>query len=281
MDERALDQHFAFGENWQSFLATVTPETITQAERSLSRLFPDGALRNKRVLDVGCGSGLSMLAALRLGAARVHGVDLDPRSVAAARALLGEHAPDQPWSLDVRSVFDLSPVTAGAPEAPATGALYDVVHSWGVLHHTGAMWDAMDRAVALVAPGGLLAIALYRRTPLCGFWKAEKRFYASAPPAAQSMVRALYKAAYAAGLLATGRNPVRYVREYTSARGMSWHHDVHDWLGGYPYESVTPAEVTVWLDTRGFDPVRVFERPAAAAGLFGTHCDEYVAVRRG
>jgi 2-polyprenyl-6-hydroxyphenyl methylase/3-demethylubiquinone-9 3-methyltransferase len=170
-----------------------------------------------------------------------------------------------------RSVFELS---------PAEGR-FDVVHSWGVLHHTGALWRAMETAAAMVAPGGTFAVALYRRTPLCGFWKREKRLYAAAPPPVQAVVRGLYKVAYAAGLAATGRNPIRYVREYAKERGMSWHHDVHDWLGGYPYESTTPEEVMEFLKKRGFRIERTFEHEAAARGLFGSHCDEFVARKKG
>ena len=61
---------------------------------------------------------------------------------------------------------------------------------------------------------------------------------------------------------------------------MDWHHDVHDWLGGYPYESTDPASVLAYLKALGFAPRQVFEHPAAAFGLFGSHCDEYVATRK-
>ena len=63
-DLKRLESHFAFGENWRSFLRTVTSESIAQARLGLTRLFPDGEIRGRRFLDIGCGSGLSMLAAL-------------------------------------------------------------------------------------------------------------------------------------------------------------------------------------------------------------------------
>ena len=62
---------------------------------------------------------------------------------------------------------------------------------------------------------------------------------------------------------------------------MDWRHDVHDWLGGYPYESVEPREVAGRLQDLGFDVIRTNEQPAALGGLFGSHCDEFVAARRG
>ena len=71
-------------------------------------------------------------------------------------------------------------------------------------------------------------MALYRKTPLCGAWRREKRLYAAAPAPVQAAMRGAFKSAYWAGLALTGRNPVRYVREYRSSRVMDWRHDVHD-----------------------------------------------------
>jgi len=267
---RPREPRFAFGQNWLSFVDTIDEAAISEAERGLNRLFPKGELAGRRFLDIGCGSGLSMLAALRLGAAEAHGIDIDPDSVAAARTLLSRSAPGGPWIVREASVLTLDPGPEGT---------FEIVYSWGVLHHTGAMREAIRRAAALVAPGGHFALALYRKTPLCRLWQIEKRLYSTAGATPQAMLRALYKGAFAAGLVATGRSPRDYIRRYRSARGMDWAHDVHDWLGGYPYESTTPAEVAALLDGLGFELVRVFEKRAAAAGLFGSHCDEFVARR--
>ena len=60
---------------------------------------------------------------------------------------------------------------------------------------------------------------------------------------------------------------------------MDWHHDVHDWLGGFPYESVTPEELDQFLEKCGFSLEKRFEKPAIAGGVLGSHCDEFVARR--
>ena len=268
---RSAESHFKFGENWRSFADTLSERSIAEAEHGLTRLFPQGELQGRRFLDVGCGSGLHMLAAQRLGAAQVVGIDLDAVSVETAQGLLSTHAKSGTFSVEVRSVFDLDPQRDG---------VYDIVYSWGVLHHTGDMWIAIRKAAAMVGPGGHLALALYRRTPLCGFWRAEKKIYATSPQFVQQIVRTLYKAIYLCGLMATGRNPAEYIRNYVSARGMDWSHDVHDWLGGYPYELVQPAQLIVYMQELGFSIERVFEHPAALMGVFGSHCDEFVARRR-
>ena len=269
LDLRAVETHFAFGENWRSFIDTIDEESVTDAERGLAKLFPADELLGKRFLDIGSGSGLSMLAASNLGAAEVVGVDIDSSSVAATTALLTPRLGDG-WSVQVKSVFDIDPAVDGT---------FDVVHSWGVLHHTGDMWTAVRKAAAMVYPGGQFALALYRKTPMCGIWRVEKRFYTSAPPAVQAILRWLFKAAFALAMLVRGRNPIRYLKGYRTVRGMDTNHDLHDWLGGYPYESASPQQVAAFLDGMGFTLVRSFTVPQTI-GLFGSGCDEYVFVRR-
>lgn len=66
-DLTEADQHFAFGENWKSFTHIIDEGCIAEAENGMRRLFPNGELAGARFLDIGCGSGLSSLAAARLG----------------------------------------------------------------------------------------------------------------------------------------------------------------------------------------------------------------------
>jgi SAM-dependent methyltransferase len=258
-----MGARFQFGKNWQSFLSTVSGGSVAHAEQGLRRLF--ATLPSGSFLDIGCGSGLSLLAAHRLGANELTGIDFDPDSVAAARTLLA----DSGARIEERSVFDLDP----------DDGMFDVVYSWGVLHHTGDLWRALDNAAAMVKPGGLLAIAIYRKTAFCGLWKIEKFAYTKAPAPVQKLMRAIYKLAFLAGLCATGRNPFAYIRDYKSDRGMSWHHDVHDWLGGYPYQSASPYELENFFGRKSFAVISVNQHKARLGGLFGSHCDEYVARR--
>ena len=134
---------------------------------------------------------------------------------------------------------------------------FDVVYSWGVLHHTGAMWEAIRKAAQLVNDDGRFVIAIYQRTPMCGFWHWEKRLYNLVPAFGSRAMRGLYKSLFLAALTLTGRNPVRYVRDYGRTRGMSWTHDVHDWLGGYPYESATAEEIDAAMRPLGFRPRKI------------------------
>lgn len=256
--------HFDFGKNWADYSRLIGEERLELAVENVTRLLPD--LAGKSFLDIGSGSGLFSAAALRLGAARVHAIDIDEHSVETTRRVLTMLAPEADWRAEQRSVFDLSPDEIGR---------FDSVYSWGVLHHTGDMWRALDRAAAMVAPGGRFAFALYQKTPLCGAWRLEKRAYMRAPPAVQRFLCAAYKLLYQAGRLASGRG----LATADKSRGMNIDHDIHDWLGGYPYESTSCAEVRKHLSARGFEPEGEYPTKIHLAGLFGSGCNEYVYRR--
>jgi SAM-dependent methyltransferase len=262
--ERFFVSHsFAFGENWASYAGLVDEPRVEQATANLRRLVGD--LAGRTFLDIGCGSGLHALAAARLGASRIVAIDIDPRSVETARALLSRFGVSAQIAVaDILKARDLG--------------TFDVVYSWGVLHHTGAMHEAIARASDCVRPGGLFAFALYRRTPFCGFWKVEKRLYSRAPKFVQDAWRSLYVAAFAFRQWTLGRSFREFVRQYGQDRGMEYYHDVHDWLGGYPYESIAPQEVAETVAALGFEHVRDFPL-APGSGLFGTGCHEYVYRR--
>lgn len=208
-----------------------------------------------------------MVAALNLGAAEAIGIDVDRKSVDAARALLTHYNSSQRWIVEHKNLFDFS----------TTDRRFPIVYSWGVLHHTGAMDSAIRHAASLVEPGGSLAIALYRRTTFCRAWAIEKRLYASAPSTVQAVARGVWKTALCAKMLAGGANPLRQIAAMQS-RGMDWHHDVHDWLGGYPYESAEPSNVLALLESLGFS-TQHFDPGSPRLGLFGSCCNEYVGHR--
>jgi 2-polyprenyl-6-hydroxyphenyl methylase/3-demethylubiquinone-9 3-methyltransferase len=262
---KRVESHFAFGKNWHSYSSLIDQERIDEAIKGLLHLIPAEAFRGRSFLDIGCGSGLHALAAAGLGVKCVTAIDLDPDSVVTARAVLARGGVSVPWSVDAASVFDLDPKERGT---------FDIVYSWGVLHHTGSMWEAIAKAAAMVAPGGLLVLALYRRTRLDAFWRTEKRFYALAPRFVQRAIAASYVMAFRLAMLAGGRSFAAYTANYKSSRGMDFRHDVHDWLGGYPYESVLAGEVEQRLGALGFAAERVFAMSSGPTFKFG--CDEYV-----
>jgi SAM-dependent methyltransferase len=242
--ERVANPAFAFGENWARFLTSLSDEQIEYATRSVSTLVGRD-LQGKVFLDIGSGSGLFSLAARKLGA-RVHSFDYDSRSVACTQELRQRFFPgDDTWTVDQGSVLD--------EQYLATLGQYDVVYSWGVLHHTGNMWVAIANAAALVRPGGIFVIGIYNfRVGRRGTatWAKLKRWYCSAPRWQRVAWESAYVAWKVASMAAVGRNPVSAIREGPRPRGMSWRRDVTDWLGGYPYEAATPGELLEFMRRR-------------------------------
>src|SRR6185437_11580112 len=145
---------FRFGANWTRFLAVLDETRIADAETSLRGMLGVMDLQGRTFLDIGCGSGLFSLAARRLGAV-VHSFDFDPRSAACARELKRRFFPeDSAWQIDEGSVLD-------SQYLDRLGK-FDIVYSWGVLHHTGSMWLAFENAIGRVTYAHwALFIAIY------------------------------------------------------------------------------------------------------------------------
>lgn len=264
-------ERFEFGRNWQQFLRVVDEPRIRAAEVSLQRMLRVPTLEGLRFLDIGSGSGLFSLAALRLGA-RVHSFDFDPRSVACARELHRQYtAADGMWAIEQGSVLDREYLDA-------LGS-FDVVYSWGVLHHTGRMWEAMDNASRLVAPGGRFFIAIYNdlgaRTRR---WHRIKRLYNRLPRIAQpalTVVTMMPGQVKAIGRALLAGSPGDYLREWTTynQRGMNRWRDMVDWVGGYPYEVAAPEEIFEFCRARGFS------LSGLKCGGVGLGCNEFVFER--
>lgn len=271
IDETALETHFAFGQNWANYATSVETQQINEAIAGLRKLLGDYDLVGKRFLDIGCGSGIHSVAASCLGASEVIAVDLDPESVGTTKTLLKRFARNSRWRVEQISVFDLDPEVLGT---------FSVVYSWGVLHHTGNMNLAIRKATAMVGDSGRFLFALYYRTWMCPFWKMEKRWYSRASKPAQSLARGLYKTLFAMRLRAAGRSFRKHVDCYHKTyRGMDFYHDVHDWLGGYPYESISSEEVEELMRQARMVRVRSFVKKGLSVGIFGSGCNEY-AYRR-
>jgi 2-polyprenyl-3-methyl-5-hydroxy-6-metoxy-1,4-benzoquinol methylase len=268
---RALEDpgrnRFAFGENWSRLLPVIDETRIVQAQQALISMLERPDLAGRRFLDVGCGSGLSSLAARRLGA-QVHSFDLDRDSVGCTLELKRRHAPDDPdWTVERGSALD--------PEYMGRLTGFDIVYSWGVLHHTGHMWDALDLAGRCVRPGGQLFIALYNDTgSQAARWRAIKKTYNRLPHWLRAPFAAVVVSPHAAkGAVRSvlSRGPVGAVKQAFQPleRGMHPWRDVVDWVGGYPYEVAGPDAVFRFFRDRGFE----LQNMKTTSGL---GCNEFV-----
>ncbi len=253
-------QRFKFGENWKKFLTRLNDERIKQAETSLKTMLEVESLEGKSFLDVGSGSGLFSLAARNLGA-KVFSFDFDESSVWCTTELKSRYFEgDTSWTVLQGSVLDM--------EFLGTLGEFDYVYSWGVLHHTGEMWKALDSVIELVKPNGSLFIALYNYQQFASsYWTFVKRTYNKYP-----LIRPLW-------ILLHFLYPtlpsiaLKFFQNRKAPRGMTVWYDLLDWLGGYPFEVSTPKDVFNFYKSKGFTLTEL----KTVGGKLG--CNEFVFRR--
>jgi 2-polyprenyl-3-methyl-5-hydroxy-6-metoxy-1,4-benzoquinol methylase len=267
-------ERFAFGRNWERFLSRVDEQRIALAIKSLQDSLQCANLSGLSFLDIGSGSGLFSLAARRLGA-RVHSFDYDPQSVACTLEMRRRYAPeDDEWVIEQGSVLDVAYLNRLGQ--------FDIVYSWGVLHHTGQMRQAMENVKLLVPVGGRLFIAIYNDLGrITDDWAAIKQRYNSLPKPL-SMLYALMiiwreewksvRGHYRSGALSDWVKTWTHYRE-VSTRGMSRWIDWIDWIGGLPYERARIEDVVDQFAGDGFRLARMIDRTG------GCGCNEFVFHR--
>lgn len=263
---------FGFGANWLGFVDELDETQIDTAVTALRELLGDGGVKGRRFLDVGCGSGLASLAAVRLGAREVVSFDYDPMSVEASERLRASAGIDPAeWRIERGSALDRAYVE-GLGE-------FDIAYAWGVLHHTGEMWRAMDVVALSVATEGLLWLALYNDQGWrSGAWRRVKRRYNLSSPTARRLmvgtIMAFFESRSMLRAMVGGHGPREHLRGRRQGRGMAVRRDWIDWVGGYPFEVAKPDDVVSWARSLGF----ALERCRTVGGGWG--CNEFLLRRR-
>lgn len=268
--EIAGGERFAFGDNWARFLQVLDEEGVQQAVDTLKTMLEVENLNGKSFLDIGSGSGLSSLAAKRLGA-KVVSFDYDPQSVACTKELRKRYfEQDNDWQIQTGSVLDKYFLNSLGK--------FDIVYSWGVLHHTGDMWAALANVDTNVADNGKLFVALYNdQGRFSRRWRAIKKAYVSFPTSLRWLVLIpCYVILWGPSTIKdfVRLRPFHNWRAYKKKnRGMSPHRDVVDWVGGLPFEVSTPEKIFDFYKKRDYR-LQVLKTCRGAHG-----CNEFVFQR--
>lgn len=211
-------------------------ERVMIAQKHLLAFLELNDLQNKYFLDVGCGSGIHSLAALKAGAQKIVSFDVDPEAVKTTEKLRETYGKPIHWQVCHGSILDNNFINSLLPA--------DIVYSWGVLHHTGDMWDALRNTVSLMKEDGLLYIALYTTDPRSNYWLKIKKKYNQSSKIGKKIMEGSYILKYLILLhILQLKNPLKIVNQYKKRRGMAFFTDLKDWLGGYPYEHAKIEEV--------------------------------------
>ncbi len=248
--EDIYKKKFSFGKNWQFFLKKLDNKKIELAKKSLTDFTKLKNFKDKTFIDIGCGSGLFSLCACLLNAEKVISIDVDENSVSCAKYLRNKFKINpEIWEIKTGSALD-SDFLKNQGE-------FDIVYSWGVLHHTGYMWKALENVIPLIAKDGSLYLAIYNEFkgfPNSKTWAKIKKFYSNHGKIIRKIIEMGYISYYILGLLAHGKNPIKYIKNYgqKGARGMSFYRDAVDWLGGYPYEFASTKEIIDFYGGKNF-----------------------------
>ncbi len=227
------EQRFGFGKNWAEYIEkNFSEERIKIAKDRLLNFLKLQDLKGYSFLDIGCGSGIHSLAAYQAGAERITGFDYDADSVKTSEKLRDFVGSPQNWKISQGSVLDKKFVDNCSPA--------DIVYSWGVLHHTGNMWQAIENAASRMKDDGVLFIALYTSDvyidPPPQYWLEQKQQYNRLGKVGKKFMEWKYALRIGIGELRNGHNPFTYILGYQNSRGMSFWTDIKDWLGGWPME---------------------------------------------
>lgn len=247
-----------FGFQWNKHKRTqYDSDTSKRSEEFLRNslgLTPE-IVKNKSVLDAGCGSGRFSEVINRWGG-RVTALDLSS-AVEACKENLGASG------VNVAQGDILHP-----PFGPET---FDVIFSAGVLHHTPDAAGAFHSLVPLLKPGGYIAVWLYHAysdgTVREQLYRFYRRLSWRLPP------RVLYALCYLAiPWYYLGRVPL--VRSIT---GRLWHIsedpswrwrvlDTYDWYSPKYQSHHTYWEIWQWFEQNGLTDIRIFPTPVAVGG---------------
>lgn len=243
-------KRFNFGKNWLNFTKSLNNQQIVDATQTLQTMLGRDSLEDLTFLDIGCGSGIFSLSAFLLKANKVTSFDYDINSVKSTQSLHDKYNNPKNWSIFRGDVLD-------KPWLTSLGQ-FDIVYSWGVLHHTGDLWQALDHASLTVKPNGIFFISIYNDQGLISkLWVKVKHLYNRGPFILKwSMTAGWFLIVILNRIIQGIRHKQKSSQWFKgSERGMNLWYDTVDWIGGYPFETAKPGDLINFFGKRRFELV--------------------------
>ncbi len=247
---------FDFGKNWMDFSKkSLDGKSLKEAEKSVECLIGKEKVKNGSFLDIGSGSGIFSLAAKKIGATKVVGFDISENSVKTAFFNKERFAKEERIDFQKQSILESGYDKWGK---------FDIVYSWGVLHHTGDMWKAIKNAMILVEKDGYFVIAIYNKHWTSSTWRTIKWIYNISPVIIRKCMILFFYCLKKMFFRLINKNCLE------KRRGMDFYHDVVDWVGGYPYEYASKKEMIEFFKKRNFSLIKSVDTKG------WTGCNEFI-----
>jgi 2-polyprenyl-6-hydroxyphenyl methylase/3-demethylubiquinone-9 3-methyltransferase len=256
---------FSFGKNWKNYSKTISDKSIEYARDDIEEWLGKDDFTNQRILDIGSGSGIHSLIFFQKKALEIISFDYDIYSVEATKNQWGNCGSPENWKVTQGSILDDAFISSLGK--------FNIVYSWGVLHHTGAMWQAIENALSLVDKDGLFFVSIYTKGDLYTQHLAIKQKYNQASPLGKKMMEWRCILSTMKHELKQGKNPLAW--NQTKERGMNVYYDIVDWLGGLPYEVASPKEMNEFCQKFGFELIKIKEANQGGCSQYLFHKTKY------
>ncbi len=263
LQEIDKDWKFSFGSNWLDFLRKNHDQmrldtSIKEATKDILHWLSHKQIEGKHIIDIGCGSGLNALCFSRLNPKEIVAFDVDEKCIEATEWLMSKHDHPNNITLKQGSILDNKFVRSLGK--------FDIVYSWGVLHHTGQMWQAIEAANSMVKKRGLLWMALYAKSNQYPKDLARKQAFVDADETVKQHMIQEEIDSRKRHCERKGIDPEQWNR--IRARGMDVYHDIIDWLAGLPYEVASVDEIRQFSEQNDLKLRSYKEKRAGANSIY-------------
>ena len=230
----------------------------SSSEKHLEIFFSDKEIKDKKILDAGCGTGIFSVIFANKGAARVLGTDISQGSLETAGSL--------------KKKFNLQNVEFSEEDMlqlPFEDNTFDIVWAWGTVHHTSNPFKAIDELTRVLKKGGSILLAVYKRTKLTFIHEIIRKILIKTPKKSWTALSKIF-----AFFLA----PVIFLfkKREKSRKGEKLEELILDWyfvpLRHYYY----PEEIKNFLEEKSF----MVEKFLPASGRFDSTSNFIIKARK-